>query len=397
MHRKYILKIISINGGVLLALIFLLELILGKWLWGIPYPPQSLHKGGLVTDRSSIKKSYGKVIRIPDRGGLTIHDYPNDRRDKCNVLLMGGSTTEERVLAREETWSHRLWNDLNRLNYKNSKCSQVAVYNAGVAGHSIKQNFYDLTTRIPRLGVEFDVIVLYQGINDWFEGERSSIPGNWLDLIYNKMLYYSSSWKAFELAGNFLLANQRSSEAGLKKHNYSDWIYGSIIIDDSDWQKIDILRGSISHRAWVRKFIKEALRQRIPIVLVTQSLPRCAIGDQRVAYASDSSLADHKSKVNINLPNYSFRNKEADLNHGSALKQCLRMAWIRRNYIIVQNEFEHLNYIKVVDYGGKSRIDLRKLVYDSYHTDPYTSMLVYQEMKDTGLLDSIKKQIDRDD
>ncbi len=82
--------------------------------------------------------------------------------DASRIVALGGSTTECFVLSLEESWPWQLGRLLSERSGR-----QVWVGNAGRAGRSSRQHYFDARYMVPELG-RVDVALLMVGINDLF-------------------------------------------------------------------------------------------------------------------------------------------------------------------------------------------------------------------------------------
>ena len=176
-----LLTIISVNATVFSIGVIGLELVYGKWLKVKTFVPNILPEHGISHDLSLLSGNSGITTRIPDENGAILYSMSNNdtsasSESKCNILVLGGSTAEERILNRNETWTYRLFNDLNKQHLVRNVCRRgVSVTNAGVNGHSIVANYFDVVYWISKFKRAYATAVIYQGIND-FQGDLLQRP-----------------------------------------------------------------------------------------------------------------------------------------------------------------------------------------------------------------------------
>jgi len=128
-------RLVGINLAILLAGVVIIELIFGNWIFGP-------HLGYLTITRD-LKSHYdlnpvdpgaGIGTYTRDKHGLR-GDYGGDPAN-IDMLVMGGSTTNELFVSDEKTWVAQLDKLLAQGGYK------FKAINAGVDGHSsIAQGF----------------------------------------------------------------------------------------------------------------------------------------------------------------------------------------------------------------------------------------------------------------
>jgi len=92
-------------------------------------------------------------------------------KKECSLLILGGSTSEERILNKQDTWGHRLCQSLNEKDIVRKECQDgFDVAKAAVNGRSIVANYFDILFWSSRFKQKFGTAVIYQGIN-YFQGD----------------------------------------------------------------------------------------------------------------------------------------------------------------------------------------------------------------------------------
>lgn len=158
---KSTLKILAVNAALLLAGILVLELVLGEWLNTGRLNRLNIHKDREFRyDVSSLYEDPNPIITYSrDKYGLRgTHTTPAD----IDLLTVGGSTTEQRLIRDGATWQDVLQERFAQAG------DRVVVANAGVDGQStyghiknFKWWFNDI------LGLAPSYILFYVGINDF--------------------------------------------------------------------------------------------------------------------------------------------------------------------------------------------------------------------------------------
>ncbi len=151
-----------IFGLMILGLVFI-ELIFGTWLWGDPLSQLNIIRG--VEWIYSVDQYYPRpepIVYRRDRWGFRgTYGQPSD----INILVLGGSTTDERLINEGETWPDVLAGCLRRGGY------DVRLANASVTGQTSRghlANFDLWFSRMPGLKPRY--VLAYLGINElWVE------------------------------------------------------------------------------------------------------------------------------------------------------------------------------------------------------------------------------------
>ena len=151
----HLLKIVVINFLVLFLGLLLIELIFGKWLWKSNYSNLLIPKQqtNLINSFPYVNDTLGIYSR--DENGFRANNY-NLRQ--INILVLGGSTTEER-----EVDDKKIWTKIFEQNLK----GKFKVLNAGIGGqtsHGHKSMFEMWFSKFPELQPKY--ILVYLGIND---------------------------------------------------------------------------------------------------------------------------------------------------------------------------------------------------------------------------------------
>ena len=161
MALKSILKTLAVNVALLLVGILILELTLGEWLNTGRLNRLNIHKNREFRyDVSTLYKDPNPVITYSrDQHGLRgTHATP----DNIDLLTVGGSTTEQRLIRDGATWQ-----DVLQEQFEQSGVN-VVIANAGVDGQSTYghiKNFKWWFGDIP--GLAPDYMLFYIGINDF--------------------------------------------------------------------------------------------------------------------------------------------------------------------------------------------------------------------------------------
>ena len=153
------LKIITINLFIFLILIFFIELFFGYWFdknnLGPYVREHRLRKTNYITTfenkeyRFTYKRNYY---------GIRGDDFPTD---KIEIIMVGGSTTDERYKPIEFTIAELVSAELKKKNI------DIRIFNLGIEGQSTNGHIVNIDywfSKIPKFKPKF--IIYYIGIND---------------------------------------------------------------------------------------------------------------------------------------------------------------------------------------------------------------------------------------
>ncbi len=158
-RRRRIFQIAVWNIGVVLGLLVVAELIFGSWLseesLGSLAIKRDIHD---LHDVSELYPHDEPVEFIRDRHGLRgAYGAPSD----VTILAIGGSTTNERWVSEDKTWTHRLGRKLAEAG------TPHVIANAGHDGHSSVAHIRSLEDWFPKVpGLAPKYMLVYVGIND---------------------------------------------------------------------------------------------------------------------------------------------------------------------------------------------------------------------------------------
>ena len=165
------LKLILINFSLFFIFIFFLEIIFGDWFkknnWG-----NSLRSERLKKITYNVKFNNQKFNHIYKKNSLGFRGEEIDS-SKLEILMMGGSTTNERFTPEDLT----IVGLLNSLFLKDKK--KIKIFNGGVDGQStigLINNFEKWFSNIKNFKPKF--IIYYIGINERFYFNYDPNPKN---------------------------------------------------------------------------------------------------------------------------------------------------------------------------------------------------------------------------
>ena len=89
-----------------------------------------------------------------------------DSSVRYKTLVLGGSTAEEKILNKEDTWIYQLLRDLNRCKKAiDTSPVRLSLIDSAVNGHSVGANYLDVVYWISRFKQSYSTANIYQGIN----------------------------------------------------------------------------------------------------------------------------------------------------------------------------------------------------------------------------------------
>jgi len=153
-------RVIGINFGILIGGIVIAELIFGNWIFGpdlgyflVPRNVEIRH------DLSAIYPGGGIAVYTRDKYGLR-GDYGGDPRN-IDILVIGGSTTNELYVSDADSWVARLDRMLAQGGYG------LKAINAGIDGHSTYGHLQAFDSWFPYIpGLKPKYVLYYIGINE---------------------------------------------------------------------------------------------------------------------------------------------------------------------------------------------------------------------------------------
>ncbi len=167
-------KIITINISIFFLLVFCIEIFFGDWFkkqnWGNSLRSERLKKIPYTVEFSN--KNYSFIYKKNSLGFRGDEIEPN----KLKILMMGGSTTNQRFTPQELTIVGNL-NDLFKADDAN-----IELFNGGVDGQSTIGLINNFTKWFPNIkNFNPKVIIYYIGVNERFYYDYDPNPINFTD------------------------------------------------------------------------------------------------------------------------------------------------------------------------------------------------------------------------
>ena len=181
--QKFI-KIFLVNITIFLLLIIILELIYGNKIY-----PNKLNCGYLLCSNNH---SYKNNLYE----GKNFINYKKDKYgfrglrkniSQIDILTIGGSTTDERYLETEDTWSEQLERKINNTYPK----FDIDIVNAGIDGQSTYGHIWNFKNWFPKIKkFKTKYVFFYIGINEYFSNEK---------LVYDQGTKYLNYFQKIKL------------------------------------------------------------------------------------------------------------------------------------------------------------------------------------------------------
>ena len=123
--------------------------------------------------------------------------------DKVDVVTLGGSTTEQKYLTIENTWTDILEKKIN----KNST-NKIDIVNAGISGRSSKGHVWDLKKRFKNIeGFRPKYIIFYMGLNETEHDNTKNDPQSFQTALYPARLALDEKLSLFQIIKKYLKIN----------------------------------------------------------------------------------------------------------------------------------------------------------------------------------------------
>lgn len=183
------LRLIGWNCVVFAGLALIIELTFGYWFWGDPLHGLNIFRD--VTwkyDANHLYRRAEPVIYRRDKWGFRGH---YGEVSDIDVLVLGGSTTDQRFISEGETWPDVLSQCLG------ARGLPAGVANAGVTGQSARgfvANMDLWLSRIPNLKPKH--VLVFLGINEiWGDREQFAYRND--PRTFNEHASTSSAWAIY--------------------------------------------------------------------------------------------------------------------------------------------------------------------------------------------------------
>ena len=174
-------KVIFINFLFLIIGIFFLEVFFGKWLTKEKYFCNYLLCGKNYTFEHNLFGYEYKGIYSKNLDGLRGNFLKNSN---IKILAIGGSTTDQRYLSNNDTWTNQLqmYFEIKNKNFK--------IANAGIDGQSTIGHIWNFQNWFKNIkDLRPKVIIFYIGINDLMVRESSHLDFKKIKFEFSKLYF----------------------------------------------------------------------------------------------------------------------------------------------------------------------------------------------------------------
>ena len=249
-------RVLSINLGLIIGALVVAEIIFGNWIFGPDYGVLNIPRNETrYFDVSEFIKPGKVVVYTRDQYGLR-GDYGADPAN-IDVLVIGGSTTNERFLDDRETWVFQLQRKFMAEGF------DLVVTNASIDGQSTRGHIRALDlwlSKIPELKPKY--VIGYLGINDVVVGSDTAkfdkmrspnISRQIRQYIMNHSVFYNQFRR---IRGSFVARRTKLM------HGANAQITG-VWMPVSEWTDPETLRSNLSQKLYNYKRRLQVLSSRI--------------------------------------------------------------------------------------------------------------------------------------
>lgn len=217
------LRIVAVNGALIVAALVAAELIFGSWIWGPDYSVLNIPRNTLRHfDVSRLYPGHGPAVYSRDEHGLR-GPYPEPGR--IDILVMGGSTADEIYVSDGLTWVDQLRRAFAEAG------RPLVVVNAAIDGQSTVGHIRAIDLWFPNIpGLKTRYVLIYVGINDAavnprhvsrYDEMKSPEP-------LRRFRYY--------LMNNSILYNKFRQVRGMFTAWRRQLVHGATRIDNTEWR-----------------------------------------------------------------------------------------------------------------------------------------------------------------
>ena len=151
--------------------------------------------------------------------------------DKIDILVSGGSTTDERLLNLEDTWIEKLEN-----NFLENGNIKIDIVNAGIDGQSSFGHIWNFENWFKKIdNLSFKYIIFYVGLNESTEGSNFDLKSDNLS-IYKKIKIFIKKnngfvYRVFSIYQKYFTNKNINYGENISNTNF---ILNENILDDDD-------------------------------------------------------------------------------------------------------------------------------------------------------------------
>ena len=293
-------KIIFYNLLLLFLGLILIELILGNWIFGPKFSSLIIKRNITKVWNPTHYESNHVAMYKKDEFGFR-GNYKNISNVK--IITVGGSTTDERWIDENLTWSHLLQKKLENT-YANIKVANAGTMGQSTIGHL--KNFEIWFNQIPNLKPEY--FIYYIGINDSIlllkalDKYKDKRNYNEADTLVSKKLFErqvrylknnSVFYKLFKLIDGYFLAKKYGVT-----HFTGTWKNKKKIkpIEVNKEDKI-VLQFLIEYQKRLKKINERTKKYKSKTIFITQNVHK------------DHFLSNALNIINITTKNFCINNE----------------------------------------------------------------------------------------
>ena len=293
-------KIIFYNLLFLFLGLIFIELIFGNWIFGPKFSSIIIKRNiTKVWNPSHYESEHAAMYKKDEFGFRGNYKKISD----VKVITVGGSTTDERWIDENLTWSHLLQKKLEN-SYTNFKVANAGTMGQSTIGHL--KNFEIWFNQIPNLNPEY--FIYYIGINDSilllkaldkYKDRRNYNDADTLvseKLVERQSRYLKNNsifYKIFKLVNGYFTARKYGAI-----HFTNTWKnkkeFQTIIINPKDKITVQFL---IDYKKRLEKIKKETNKYNSTAILVTQKVHK------------DHFLSNALNIINTETKNFCISNK----------------------------------------------------------------------------------------
>ena len=220
-------RIIGLNARLILLVVVVAEVIFGNWVFGPKYGFLNIPRNTTRTfDTSEFYPGGGIITYSRDQHGLR---GPYANIGKIDLLVMGGSTTNELYIDNGKTWPARM-----RQRFTEAGTPKTIV-NAGLDGQSTIGNLKNFEVWIPNIpGIRARFVLMYVGLNDTIIDDQTVSPFDEM-----KSPEFSRRIRHFILNNSVFYDLFRKTRGWLRAKRHS-FVHGKFAKHDAQWHRTEL-------------------------------------------------------------------------------------------------------------------------------------------------------------
>ena len=223
---KQFARVASINLGLIAVAIVAAELAFGSWIFGPDFGVLNLPRNERrVLDASQFIPGATRVLYTRDSYGF--RGPSPGTPERVDVIVLGGSTTNERFVSDEDTWVARLQENF-RTGGRPFVFGNASVDGQTSIGHMAALDHW--LTKIPGLKPKYALV--YIGINDAALGPEELKQ-------FDAMMSPQRSRRFRQYVMNHsALYNMYRSVRGTLRARQAHLMHGTRLVDDAEWRPV---------------------------------------------------------------------------------------------------------------------------------------------------------------